>query len=67
METFLTFVPWLAVLACPVLMFWMMRGMSGGGCHKRPAEAHAGDEEIRQLKARLAELEEKKSWSEGSR
>jgi hypothetical protein len=25
--------PWLAFLACPVVMFWMMRG---GGCGRQP-------------------------------
>ncbi len=64
-----TFLPWLALLACPLLMFWMMRGMGhGGGCgSQRPtnsthadAGADSRDETadvIAQLKARLARLE----------
>ena len=61
--------PWLAILACPLLMFWMMRGMGhGGGCGSHrpttgmrtdagaPAEDQATDE-VAQLKARLARLE----------
>lgn len=28
----LLLVPWLFVLACPLMMWWMMRGTSGGRC-----------------------------------
>ncbi len=52
--------PWLAVLACPLMMLVMMRVMPGGACHKRPAEARVSegaDEEIRRLQARVAEPE----------
>ena len=67
-DIFVAFLPWLAILACPVVMFWMMRGMSGGQC---PTQAKGGsqpgvvhtdtgervDDEIHQLRARLARLE----------
>jgi hypothetical protein len=59
-EVFWAIVPWLAVLACPAMMLFMMRGMPGGSCHKQPAEAKVNggvDEEIRRLQARVAELE----------
>jgi hypothetical protein len=59
--------PWLFVLACPLTMWWMMRGMSHGGCDKQPAEARAPghrEGEIRQLKTRLAELEKEKQGTE---
>ena len=58
---------WLAVLACPLMMFWCMRGMLGRGQkHDQPGDEDAttrtpasGDpgDEIRALKARLARLE----------
>jgi hypothetical protein len=60
--------PWLSVLACPLMMFWMMRGMSGANGHNGPANADAAatgvNEEIRQLKTRLAELESGKQETE---
>ena len=49
--------PWLLILACPVAMWWMMRGMN---CGQQQAGASAGantDEEVRLLKERIAELE----------
>lgn len=52
--------PWLFILACPVAMWWMMRGMN---CHKQQAGADAAeavtntDEEVRLLKERIAQLE----------
>ena len=52
--------PWLWVLACPLLMLWMMRGMS---CHKQQATTDGAavgadaSEDIRLLQARIAELE----------
>ena len=51
--------PWLFILACPLVMWWMMRSM---GCDKASAAgvAHAepaGAEEIRLLKQRIADLE----------
>lgn len=68
--------PWLFVLACPLTMFWMMRGMSHGeSCKKTendegtaPATAaRSTDEEIRVLKERLAHLEARnqpaENWS----
>lgn len=42
MEWFLALLPWLALLACPVVMFWMMRGMHGGSCDKAQASGAAG-------------------------
>lgn len=67
-ELIVAFLPWLLVLACPLSMFWMMRGMSQGeSCgsdkeHKNgliPATVPVSsrDEEIRALKERLAHLE----------
>ncbi len=67
-------VPWLALLACPVFMFWMMRGgMAGGGCGARrpPVDDESTHQtqheltgasteaEIAQLKAQLAKLEQR--------
>lgn len=60
--------PWLFVLACPLAMFWMMRGMSHGeSCGKENANsegiapgataARSTDEEVKVLKERLARLE----------
>lgn len=59
--------PWLFVLACPLAMFWMMRGMSRGeSCGKKAtknqetapaAAAPSTDTEIKLLKERLAHLE----------
>lgn len=60
--------PWLAVLACPLLMLFCMRGMFGRKCDKHEqgdaenpsAGSHFRgnpDAEIRALKARLAKLE----------
>lgn len=69
-EMFLAIVPWLAVLACPAMMFFMMRGMPGGSCHKQPAEAKLSgisDEEIRRLQARVAEMEARDRLTEVSR
>ncbi len=59
-EIFWAIVPWLAILVCPLMMLFMMWGMPGGACHKRPAEAkvqEGADEEIRRLQVRFAELE----------
>lgn len=74
-EWLLFLLPWLALLACPVLMFWMMRGMHGGSCGKETAttgdgtlataaaDPRSGDvsTEITQLKQRLARLEEQRA------
>ena len=57
--------PWVAVLACPLLMLLCMRGMFGRGCHKEEEEADtagtsssgSAEAEIRVLKERLARLE----------
>ena len=51
--------PWLFILACPLVMWWMMRSM---GCDKPSAEGavqagRADGEEIRRLKERIADLE----------
>ena len=61
MEVLLAIIPWLAVLACPLMMLVMMRLMPGGSCHRK-AEVTGGEitiEEIRRLQARVIELEEK--------
>ena len=71
--------PWLLlILVCPVAMFWMMRGKSHGessgtsGGNAAPnaqaplaAAATAGsrEDEIRELKERLARLEARKTSS----
>ena len=58
----------LAVLACPLMMFWCLRGMGNRGCQKPdpPAARPPGsgpegprdaEAEIQDLKARLARLE----------
>lgn len=65
--------PWVFILACPLTMFWMMRGMHGGGsCGKKTetegegAQAPAAPvrsrqaQEIEVLKERLARLEAEK-------
>lgn len=70
METLLLITPWLAVLACPFMMLVMMRMMPGGGCHKKPQEAQGSYEtsdQIRQLQARIAELEVKRETTEIAR
>ncbi|MDQ3389177.1 MAG: DUF2933 domain-containing protein [Gemmatimonadota bacterium] len=59
-EFVLALVPWLAILAGPLMMVVMMRGMSGKSCHQKPARAQGMEdtyEQIRQLQARIAELE----------
>lgn len=76
-ELMLGLLPWLLLLACPLAMFWMMRGMSHGGASGKTT--HSGesglkavpvrtqDEEIRQLRERLAHVEAERqragSWS----
>ena len=68
-EIFVTGFRWLAILACPLMMLWCMRGMSERGRHKPeqpdPTKTSAGSDgsgnpevEIRELKARLARLED---------
>lgn len=56
--------PLLIVLACPISMLLMMRGMGSGQCATRPAQeqqtALAGltrDEQLVELKAQLAKLQ----------
>jgi len=76
-EWILAVVPWLAVLACPAIMFWMMRGGSGRSCHgdagaegdAEKGQPRQGDraEEIRALKARVEELEARARSEEWSR
>ena len=54
-----TALPWLFILACPLAMWWMMRGMGGGGHGERisaPVNTDAEDE-LRRLRARLEKLE----------
>lgn len=60
MEMISALVPWLAVLACPLMMLIMMRAMPGGSCHRKPADAQgteSANEEISRLQARVLELE----------
>lgn len=70
-EIILALVPWLAILACPLMMVFMMRGMSGGkSCHQKPPEAQGTEdtnEQIRQLQARIAELEANRETTEIAR
>jgi hypothetical protein len=69
--------PWLFVLACPLAMFWMMRGMQhgGGSCSKKAGTENEGmqaaavpvrsqEQEIQALKDRLARLEAEKRNAE---
>lgn len=50
--------PWLLLLACPLAMWWMMRGMGNGGHCGEMAEANGRAEgEVARLRARVAELE----------
>lgn len=59
--TWNTILPWAFTLLCPLTMLWCMRSMRGqGSCHAKPAAGEPnGDaaQEIRQLRARLAEIE----------
>lgn len=74
-ELIIGFLPWLLLLACPLSMFWMMRGMSHGescgdetknsnGLAPATAPASNPDEEMRVLKERLARLEAQRQHSE---
>lgn len=56
-EWILYLLPWLLLLACPLGMWWMMRGMHGGGGRDAAARPDSTDE-ITELRARLARLEE---------
>ena len=66
-QWFLTILPSLLFLACPLAMFWLMRGMShGDGCGSKAAKGDGAapatvplsdDDEIRVLRERLARLE----------
>lgn len=60
METLLLITPWLAVLACPLMMLVMMRLMPGSSCHPKAQGDQGSDDSndrILQLQARIAELE----------
>ncbi len=59
--------PLLLVAACPLSMFFMMRGMGGGQCANQPQQAGANglalsgaghDEQVAELKARATSLQE---------
>ena len=66
-EWFLAFLPWLAILACPLVMFWMMRGMHGGACNNEQAPARADvNSEVAQLRQRLARLEAQRPGATGT-
>lgn len=68
-ELALGFLPFLILLACPLAMWWMMRGMSHGESCGKEANPHGeapqaaavpvegAEHEIRLLKERLARLE----------
>jgi hypothetical protein len=69
------FLPWLLLLACPLSMYWMMRGMSHGEPWGKQAKDGNGlalavvpvsdpEEEIRVLRERLARLEARRQPSE---
>jgi hypothetical protein len=47
----------LIVLACPLMMIWMMRGMHGGGQSKDGRPAH-NDKTLEELKAERDALNE---------
>lgn len=59
-EWLLAVAPLLLLLACPLVMWGMMRAMSGGACHGA-SDARGGDaglqREVEVLRARVAELE----------
>lgn len=57
------------VLACPAMMFFMMRGGSHGSSHGNTGGLPEGDkdQEIRDLKARLEDLESRAASEERSR
>lgn len=72
-ETFLSLLPWLGILACPVMMLFMMRGMSHSGpCCVKSSQGKPDDgvaqvtssplrsreEEVRALQDALARLKE---------
>ena len=74
-ELIIGFLPWLLLLACPLSMFWMMRGMSHGeSCGSQTKETSGPapaavplsnpDEEMRVLRERLARLEVQRQTSE---
>lgn len=72
-EWLLGVLPLLVFLACPIAMFWMMRGTGVGACGKADAEpdtvraegvkapSPVTDGEIADLRARLARLEAKQN------
>lgn len=79
-ELALAVLPWLALLACPLMMLWMMRGMGGGkACLKPRAELEGGSadghsrypssqaDEIAALRAWLARLEAEQREAAGAR
>lgn len=67
-----TVVPWLAILACPLLMMWMMHGGMSGARRdmehtaaegSAPAHGRADvstEAEIEELRTRLAQLERRR-------
>lgn len=54
-------VPFLLLLACPIAMWFMMRGMSGDHRQDKPEDVSEADaalqREVKALRARVAELE----------
>lgn len=74
-ELIIGLMPWLLLLACPLSMFWMMRGMSHGeSCGSQTNDTSGSapaavpvsnpDEEIRVLQERLARLEAQRQTTE---
>ena len=58
----LALAPFLLLLACPLIMWSMMKGMSGGACQEESgAQRGAGEaalqQEVEVLRARVADLE----------
>ena len=68
MEMLFLILPWLAILACPLMMFVMMRMMPSASCHQRAAGAQENqgtEQKIHQLQARIAELESNQAAEAG--
>lgn len=75
-EIVLGLLPWLLILACPLSMWWMMRGMPHGsssgeenageeGFRRAVVPARNAEQEIWELRARLARLEAEGQTVEG--
>jgi hypothetical protein len=68
-------IPFLFLLACPLMMIFMMRGMHGSGNGNEQAHSHghepksgydaARDERIAELEREVAALRDQRAGSEG--